>query len=97
MISFREFVKESKIPNMFYSTKYRLPTDEDLVEIDSCNLSAKEIVNGFSYTIIGKGLRSAENTRLITKSLEMLHAMFPNPKYKKAIELYKEDEYRGRS
>lgn len=92
MKSFKQLLRESTTPAMFSRTHYRLPTEEELVDIDRCNLDPKQIVNGFSYTIIGRGMRSAQNTEMITKSLDMLYAMFSKPEYKKAIELYKESQ-----
>jgi hypothetical protein len=89
MKRFIQFITESRTPEMFSRTHYRLPTEEDLIDIDSCRLSPKQIVDGFSYTIIGRGMRSAENTIMIATSLGMLYAMFPKPEYKKAIEIYK--------
>ena len=92
--TFKEFIVESRTPNFFSRTHYRLPDEDDLIDIDRCHPTPKQIVDGFSYTIIGKGMRSAENRIMIIQSLEMLYSMFPKAEYARAIELYKESHAR---
>ena len=78
---------ESKKPIIFQYTTYRNPTEKELIEVDSCNLNAEDILNGFCYTIVGKGFKSAENIKMIVDSIEKLCKMFPNKEqYKKALE-----------
>jgi hypothetical protein len=74
-------------PKIFQQTIYRLPTKEELLEINSCNLSVNEIINGFSYTIIGRGISSLKNKKMIIESIKLLTNQFPNNKtYKEALE-----------
>jgi hypothetical protein len=78
-------------PSIFNHTIYRLPTDEELNEINNYDLSADEIFNGFSYTIIGRGITSTENKQKIIKSIEMLCEKYPeNIEYLTALSLAKE-------
>lgn len=89
MLAEATLVETKKVPFMFSGTRYRLPTKEELEEIHDCKLSAKEIIKGFSYTIIGRGIKSEKTKRDITKSLRMLSELYPdNEEYKKAIKDY---------
>lgn len=82
-------LKESK-PSIFNHTIYRLPTDAELEEVNSFNLNAKDIENGFGYTIIGRGMPSTENKQMIIDSIQMLIDKYPtNEEYKKALEIAK--------
>lgn len=78
-------------PSIFQYTIYRLPTEEELNEFSEFpNLTAKEIKNGFSYTIIGKGIKTAKNQQMIIDSIQMLIDKYPeNEEYKKALEIAK--------
>ena len=83
--------KNYDLPSIFRGTAYRIPTEEEFKEIDSYNLKAHDIVDGFCYTIIGKGINSQKNIETIIKCVKMLSDMFPeNEEYKKAIKLSKE-------
>ena len=74
-------------PKIFQYTIYRLPTDEELKEVNSCNLTADEVLAGFQYTIIGRGINSQENLIMITNSINQLCELYPeNNEYKKALE-----------
>lgn len=78
-------------PSIFTYTIYRLPTDAELEEINNCDLSADDIVNGFSYTIIGRGIISTKNKQMIIKSIEMLCEKYPdNTRYLEALNIAKE-------
>lgn len=84
-----------KVPEIFQYTIYRLPTVEELENVNNCNLSADEIVNGFSYTIIGRGMKSHKNIEMIIKCIELLCEQYPeNEKYKVALEIAKKIEPR---
>lgn len=78
-------------PSIFQYTIYRLPTEEELKEFaEFPNLTAKEIENGFGYTIIGRGIASAKNKQMIIDSIQMLIDMYPeNEEYKKALDIAK--------
>lgn len=87
--------EEISTPNIFLHTTYRLPTKEDLIDIDNHHLNAKEIVNGFGYTVVGRGINSSKNHDMIIKSIEMLCNQFPdNDEYKKALEIEKQPNHR---
>jgi hypothetical protein len=78
-------------PSIFNHTIYRLPTDEELNEINNYDLSADEIFNGFGYTIIGRGITSTKNKQMIIKSIEMLCEKYPdNAIYLEALNKAKE-------
>lgn len=76
--------KASNKPSIFQRTTYRLPTKDELVEVDSFNLSPKEILNGFYYTIVGRGILRQKEKDTIIKSIELLNKMFPG-NYEKAL------------
>lgn len=69
-----------KQPKIFSQTIYRTPTKEELIELNSFNLKADEIVNGFNYTIVGKGINSDKNKRMVYHSIQLLLNMYPNNK-----------------
>lgn len=74
------------IPSFFSQTNYRLPTEEELREINSFDLSAKELMEGFSYTIVGRGIMREQEKTNIIKSAKMLSSLYPeNQEYKKAV------------
>ena len=83
-------------PKIFQYTIYRLPTDEELKEVNSCNLTADEVLAGFQYTIIGRGINSQENLIMITNSINQLCELYPeNNEYKKALEKSKNLKPKG--
>ena len=95
--TFDEFLNEEtssqSLPEIFKRTIYRLPTEEEIGEVNSHNLSSRQIVNGFSYTMIGRGIKSKENTDMIVKSIELLCKLYPdNTEYKKALEIVNNGE-----
>jgi len=77
--------KKSK-PVIFTYTTYRLPTDEELDEFKLFpNLTAKDIIDGFGYTIIGRGFNSKENEKKIEDSIKLLLKKYPdNKEYQQA-------------
>jgi len=78
------YKKASDKPSIFKRTIYRLPTKEELVEVDSFDLSVKEIISGFYYTMVGRGRLNKENKEQIVQSIKQLDKMFPG-KYKEAL------------
>ena len=79
----------NKLPKIFISTAYRLPTEAELVDINNYNLKAQDILEGFSYTIIGRGVNSSDNRQKIFQSMKMLYYKYPdNPEYKQALDLF---------
>jgi len=88
----RAFIKSPK-PTIFEKTIYRLPTKEELIEVDSRNLSADEILDGFMYTIVGRGIMRREEKNTIIEAIQTLSNMFPdNTKYKEALSKAKDIE-----
>ena len=80
-----QFHKEAKKkPSIFTHTIYRLPTKDELIEVDSYNLSPDEIVNGFFYTIVGRGILRRDNKNMIIESIKALYKMFPG-KYEETL------------
>jgi hypothetical protein len=82
-------------PSFFSRTHYAVPTDEQLEEIHNFpNLTAKEIYQGFGYSIIGRGMRGAGGTdETLRKAHAALVAKYPdNPVYKEAAEMNLKDE-----
>lgn len=76
----------SSEPKIFSYTIYRLPTKEELIDVDNHHLNSDEIIKGFHYTIIGRGMKSKDNMKMIKKSIEMLSNLFPdNNEYKAAL------------
>lgn len=80
-------------PSFFSCTNYRLPTAEELKEINSFDLSSKELMEGFGYTIVGRGIMREQEKNDIIKSAVMLSEMYPeNRVYQEAIKQAKEIE-----
>lgn len=75
-------------PSIFQYTIYRLPSYDEIMEFANFpNLSADEILKGFKYTMIGRGILSKENKNMIQESLKMLINNYPNiQQYKDALE-----------
>lgn len=77
-------------PKIFTYTAYRLPNIEDIDQINNAKLSAKEIFDGFSYTLIGRGILSNETKSKIVEAISMLINSNPeNLEYQKALEMAK--------
>jgi hypothetical protein len=77
-------------PKIFTYTAYRLPNQEDIKEINDSNLSGKEIFNGLSYTLIGRGILSTETKNKIIEAINMLIESNPNnEEFKKALVMAK--------
>jgi hypothetical protein len=82
------FKPNDKSPEIFQKTIYRLPTKDELENINSYNLSAQEIFNGFEYTIIGRGIKSLKNKNMIIESIKQLCELYPdNKNYEEALNL----------
>ena len=73
-----------KKPAIFERTIYRLPTKEELIEVNSFNLSPDEIFDGLCYTIVGRGTMRQEEKDTIIKSIRLLDSMFSG-KYKDVL------------
>jgi hypothetical protein len=88
-VELEETITESK-PKIFTYTAYRLPNSEDIKEINNSKLSAKEIFDGLSYTLIGRGILSNETKHKIVEAINMLIESNPNnDEYKKALDMAK--------
>jgi len=91
IININNFLNESSNfnnkPDFFKATHYRLPNEKELIDINSFNLNADEILNGFYYNIVGRGILSLENKNKIIESIQLLVNMYSdNIEYKKALE-----------
>ena len=81
----------NKKPSFFSGTKYRLPTKEELKEIDDCNCSVGEIIQGTGYAIIGRRIKGQEQKDMIINIIESLCEFDPkNNNYKEALKKAKE-------
>ena len=69
--------KASNKPSIFQRTIYRIPTKDELIEVDSFNLSPDEIY-------VGRGIMRQKEKDTIIKSIELLNEMFPG-KYEKVL------------
>jgi len=77
----------NNLPKIFTYTIYRLPTYDELIDVNRHNLSADEIIKGFTYTIVGKGMKNEQNKKLIHESILILTKLFPNnSSYKQALD-----------
>jgi hypothetical protein len=75
------------LPSIFKSTHYALPTYQQLEEFsDYPELTAEEIVQGFGYTIVGRGVSSPDNCKKIVESIRLLVERYPDRlEYKEAL------------
>jgi len=93
LFNFDEFLNEStlwddhkELPSIFNQTIYRLPTAEELKEFEKFNLTGREVVQGFNYTIVGRGIKSPKSRQMIIDSIQSLCEMYPdNKEYKAAL------------
>ena len=73
-------------PDFFSETWYRDPTDEQLKDINTYNFPAEKIINGFSYSLVGRGMMHSNIKDQIVKGITRLCNMYPkNNEYKKAL------------
>ncbi len=80
------------LPSIFRMTYYALPTGQQLDEFQQYpDLTAKDILQGFGYTIVGRGVDSPKNKQMVVDSIKMLVDKYPdNDVYKEALTLAKE-------
>ena len=88
-----ENINESIKPvyNVFKSTIYRMPTDDELRKFEKFpEETVEQIANEIEYTIIGRGMTTDKNINLMRNAAARLFELFPdNPKYKQLIEKFK--------
>ena len=72
-----ESYKHNDKPDIFTHTIYRLPTEDELLDFEKCDLSSDDILKGFKYTIIGRGIASKENKQMIIDSIQLLCDKYP--------------------
>jgi hypothetical protein len=70
-----EPVKE--LPDIFTHTIYRIPTDEEIADLKNYDLSGDDIMKGLGYTIIGRGILSSNNKKLILKAFKKIVDAYP--------------------
>lgn len=74
-------------PSIFEETIYRLPTTEELNEVNNFNLTSEQIIQGLSYTIVGRGIMDSVKKDRIIESITKLIELYPdNHNYKLALE-----------
>jgi hypothetical protein len=84
------FKVNNNTPEIFQRTIYRLPTTKELENVNKFKLSEEKILNGFVYTIIGRGIKDSKNKQIIIESISILCELYPdNETYKKALILAK--------
>jgi hypothetical protein len=84
-------LSEKKKPSFFSGTKYRLPTMEELKEIDDYKPTVGEIIQGTGYAIIGRGLEGPEQKDMIINIIESLCSLdLENKNYKEALKKARE-------
>jgi hypothetical protein len=79
------------LPSIFTHTIYQLPNTDELREFEKYpNLTANDIIQGFGYTMVGRGIISFKSSNLMKDGLRMLSEMYPDNKiYKQAYESLK--------
>ncbi len=76
-------------PAIFTTTIYRIPTKAELEEVHKYNLSADDLIHGFTYTMVGKGMDTPDTIANIVASLAELQTMYPeNETYFEALQQY---------
>lgn len=75
-------------PDFFKQTYYRLPNSEELNDINNHNLTAKQVLDGFKYTIVGRGMMNSKNKDMIIQSIEkLINIDENNMEYKIALKM----------
>lgn len=73
-------------PYFFKQTYYRLPNNDELNDIINHNLTAKQVLDGFNYTIVGRGIMNSKNKDMIIQSIKNLIILDgDNMDYKNAL------------
>jgi len=85
-----------KKPSFFTATKYRDPTDKELQEIHDSNPNADDLIQGFGYSIIGRGFAAFKHKLMIINAIERLNKLDPgNQQYKIALKRAKSMKLHG--
>lgn len=84
--------RHKELPTIFKSTYYDVPTTEQVEEFQRFpHLTPEDIIQGFGYTIVGRGVNSPENDRKIIESIKKLVDRYPdNESYQVALVKAKE-------
>jgi hypothetical protein len=78
-------------PEIFEQTIYRLPKISELKEVNDFQLNSNEILEGFKYTMVGRGIMSTETKNQIIEAISNLVKLYPNNnEYKIALNKAKE-------
>ena len=65
-------------PEIFKRTIYRLPKISELKEVNDFQLNSNEILEGFKYTIVGRGIMTTETKIQIVEAISNLVKLYPN-------------------
>jgi len=67
-----DLVATNKKPSFFQGTKYRDPTDVELLEIHESGPTGEDLMKGFGYAMIGRGMLNNDNKAMIISAIERL-------------------------
>ncbi len=78
-------------PMIFTETIYRMPTKSELNEVHGHDLDADQLIKGFIYTMVGKGIHTPTTEANILGAIAELHDMYPDREvYLEALMQYAE-------
>lgn len=72
--------KHRETTKLFNHTRYRVPPDEDLLELKDKDLTVDQLVDGIGYIIIGRGMYSSKNTDTMLEIAKRLSVLIPEKK-----------------
>lgn len=79
------------VPSIFGYTIYRLPNEEEIAEFADANLTADKVVKGLTYTIVGRGIKTAGTKAQIIQAAKMIADAHPdNEEYRSAVKILTE-------
>ncbi len=86
---FESFLNENEV---FTSTLYRVPTEQELMRFDEHkDMSAKDIFNEICYTLVGRGILDEKVLSEIKETTNKLSSLFPDDKkYQDVVKLSNE-------
>jgi hypothetical protein len=79
------------VPSIFSRTIYRLPNKEEIEEFADADLTAEKVVKGLTYTIVGRGIKTADTKAQIIQAAKMIADAHPdNEEYRAAVKILTE-------